>query len=58
MSVPDIELHKLLRKTCGRKVISGIVNPQEKEIYLYSNSVYTPMDLVLLMEEEDIGKWD
>ena len=58
MSVPDIELHRLLCKTCDKKVISGIVNPQKKEICLYSNSVYTPMDLVLLMEEEDIGKWD
>ncbi len=58
MSVPDIELHKLLQKKYGPKVISGIINPQKKEICLYSNSVYSPMDLVLLVDEKNIRKWD
>ena len=55
MSIPDISLHRWLREKEGPRVISGIMNPQKKDLCLYSDSVYYPMDVILLVDKEPMS---
>lgn len=52
LSIPDIELHGKMQKNHG-KFVSLILNPQKKQIAAYYNSVFTPVDVELLIEKSD-----
>lgn len=55
LSLPDIELHRALRDHGPPELISGIINPQQEELCLYWDSIYSPADVVLLTDESGIG---
>lgn len=57
LSRPDIHLHNLLRKDMDGPLISGLLNSQHRELCLYLDSRYTPVDAILLMDETDCEKW-
>ena len=52
LSIPDIKLHGKMQKNYG-KFVSLILNPQKKQIAAYYNSVFTPIDVELLIEKSD-----
>ncbi|HJJ27820.1 MAG TPA: radical SAM protein [Methanocorpusculum sp.] len=58
MSVPDLELHERLKENSPDFVLSGIINPQKKELRIYWDSVYMPVDVVLLMDEKRVCDWE
>ncbi|HJJ47841.1 MAG TPA: radical SAM protein [Methanocorpusculum sp.] len=58
MSIPDLALHNRLEEECKDFTLSGIINPQKKELRLYWDSAYMPVDVVLLMDESRLCDWE
>ena len=51
LSIPDMELHGSLQHKQG-DFVSLIINPQKKQMAAYYNSVFTPIDMELLVKDE------
>ena len=51
LSLPDMELHGMLQARHG-KFISLLLNPQKEQIAAYCNSVFTPIDMELLVKDK------
>lgn len=50
-SIPDLELHGALQQKHGQ-FLSLLLNPQKKQIAAYYNSMFTPIDMELLVKSE------
>ena len=57
MSQPDLDLHNSLLQKHDACLFSGIINPQRKDLCLYWDSVYSPVDVGIFVEKTDIEKW-
>ena len=51
LSNQDIDLHGMLRKDLG-DVLTGLANPIREEIKFYQDSIYTPVDVVVMNDED------
>lgn len=58
MSQSDIELHHRMRNVASSNYFTGILNPHTKDLGIYIDSVFSPNDVLLLMDESDLKKWD
>ncbi len=57
MSLPDLELHALLREKSAGPCFTGIVNPQRRELCIYRDSLFSPADVRLFTGENGVEKW-
>ena len=58
MSQSDIELHHRMRNVVSSNYFTGILNPHTRDLGIYIDSVFSPNDVLLLMDESDLKKWD
>lgn len=57
LSLPDRKLHQLLKESREDFYIRAIVNPHSRILNVYWDSIHRPVDVVLLMGEEEVSKW-
>ena len=57
MSLPDLELHALLNENSISPCLTGIINPQQRDLCVYWDSLYAPSNVVLLANKDAIAKW-
>ncbi|MBQ8054901.1 MAG: hypothetical protein IJ198_14035 [Lachnospiraceae bacterium] len=57
MSRPDQELHELLNKNGVTRCFTGIINPQKKDLCIYWDSLFSPVHVLLFVEESNVLKW-
>ena len=57
MSRPDQELHELLNKNGVTLCFTGIINPQKKDLCIYWDSLFSPVHVLLFVEESNVLKW-
>ena len=57
LSEPDLTLHDRLRRQTPGVLISGLVNPQRKELCLYLDSPYSPADVLLFAPGGAVARW-
>ncbi len=57
MSIPDIQLHNTMNQIYSEGFITGIVNPQSKDLCIYWDSVYSPVDVVMLENKIFKREW-
>lgn len=57
MSLPDLEFGEWVNKREGRDCLFGIVNPQKKDLCVYWDSAFSPVQVDLCVEADDSARW-
>lgn len=57
MSTPDMVLHNRMCELREDYHITAILNPQKKDFMVFWDSAWSPVDVILLMEEHQVINW-
>ena len=58
MSIPDLELHRMFRAELSEDYMTGILNPQQKELCIYWDSSFSSVDVVLLCRRQRAERFE
>lgn len=57
LSQPDLQLRQLLQPSFPEVLLMGVANPQKRELCIYWDSAYSPVDTILLTEAAQVEQW-